>query len=56
MSTEAHIEQLTLKHHELEAAVDEENQRPVPDDSRLKVLKLEKLRIKDEISRLTAQH
>ncbi len=37
------------KHASLERAIEEENQRPHPDDARLSQLKREKLRIKDQI-------
>jgi hypothetical protein len=56
MSVASHIEHLTQRHHELETALHEETQRPVPDDKRLKTLKLEKLKIKDEIQRLSPTH
>ncbi len=53
MGTETHIEHLSLKHEELEQALHEEAHRPAPDTSRITVLKREKLRIKDEIQRLS---
>ncbi len=53
MSTETHIEHLNLKHEELEEALHEESHRPAPDTSRLALLKREKLKIKDEIQRLS---
>lgn len=53
MSTETHIEQLSHKHEELEQALNEEAHRPAPDTSRITFLKREKLRIKDEIHRLS---
>ncbi len=37
------------KHASLERAIEEENQRPYPDDARLSQLKREKLRIKDQM-------
>ena len=37
------------KHASLERAIEEESDRPYPDDFRLSQLKREKLRIKDEI-------
>jgi hypothetical protein len=56
MSVESHIEQLTQRHHQLEAALREESQRPIPDGHRVKSIKLEKLKIKDEIRRLSFTH
>jgi hypothetical protein len=50
MTTEVRIDSLTQKHASLERAIEEENQRPHPDDFRLTELKREKLRIKDEIA------
>lgn len=52
MDCEARIDALTNKHHELEEAIEDENQRPLPDSLRLLQLKREKLRIKEEIVRL----
>jgi hypothetical protein len=53
MSTVDHIEALKAKHASLEHAIDEENSRPYPDDDAICSLKKRKLRIKDEISRLS---
>ncbi|TFH43300.1 MAG: DUF465 domain-containing protein [Lysobacterales bacterium] len=50
MMAEVRIDSLTVKHATLERAIEEENQRPHPDDFRLTELKREKLRIKDEIA------
>lgn len=49
MSLDDHLETLRQKHASLEAAIEEENQRPHPDEIKLHELKREKLRIKDEI-------
>lgn len=43
------IEALKTKHHALEAAIDEANNRPHPDDLEVASLKKQKLRIKDEM-------
>jgi hypothetical protein len=51
MSVEDHIQSLKSKHAALEAEIEEESQRPRPDEIRLHELKREKLRIKDEIYR-----
>ncbi len=55
MSVEEHIEALRAKHATLEDEIEQENQRPHPDDIRLQELKREKLRIKDEIAGLAPQ-
>lgn len=50
MTADDRVDSLHVKHASLERAIDEENQRPHPDDLRLIELKREKLRIKDEIA------
>ncbi len=52
MAFEDRIESLRSKHQALEAELHQENQRPVPDPSIVAKLKKEKLRIKDEMTRL----
>jgi hypothetical protein len=52
MTTEAHLSALETKHHRLESEIDSELHRPSPDQSRLTSLKREKLRLKEEISKL----
>jgi hypothetical protein len=52
MTTEAHLTALETKHHRLEDEISGELHRPSPDQTRLTSLKREKLRIKEEISRL----
>jgi hypothetical protein len=47
------IEELKAKHANLEHLIQEENTRPAPDDGRIADLKRQKLRIKDEIAKLT---
>lgn len=54
MSTVDHIEALKAKHATLEHAINQESLRPHPDDDAICSLKKRKLRIKDEIARLTA--
>ena len=49
MQADERIYSLRDKHAYLERAIEEENQRPYPDDFRLSQLKREKLRIKDQI-------
>jgi len=50
---EAHLSALEAKHAGLEAQIEEENQRPLPDTETLHRLKKEKLRIKEEMEGLT---
>lgn len=52
MSVQEHIEALRSKHLDLKQEIEEENQRPHPDDLRIAELKRQKLRIKDEIALL----
>jgi hypothetical protein len=52
MSVHEHIEALRVKHVTLKHEIDEEIQRPHPDDLRITELKRQKLRIKDEIASL----
>jgi len=52
MAFEDRIETLRVKHQALEAALKIECQRPHPDDYTLAQIKKEKLRLKDEMSRL----
>jgi hypothetical protein len=53
MVSQEQIEALRAKHARLEQAIDEESHRPLPDTVQIHSLKREKLRIKDEIARLT---
>jgi hypothetical protein len=55
MSLQARIESLTTRHASLEGRIFEEDNRPRPDDSTLSKLKLEKLRLKDELERLRSK-
>jgi hypothetical protein len=55
MTVAEHVEALRAKHAALKQSVDEENQRPHPDEFRIAELKRQKLRIKDEIARLEAE-
>jgi hypothetical protein len=52
MSLQARIESLSSRHASLEGRIFEEDHRPRPDDSMLSKLKLEKLRLKEELERL----
>jgi len=53
MSVETHLAALEQKHAELEQMVTREAARPAPDSLRMTELKREKLRVKEEIERLT---
>lgn len=55
MTAEECIEALKAKHAELDAVIQEERSRPLPDSTVVSSLKRQKLRIKDEISRLIEQ-
>jgi hypothetical protein len=48
------VKKLTNEHRSLEAAIAQERCRPQPDESRIKDLKREKLRIKDRLTTLAA--
>jgi hypothetical protein len=52
MSLAAHLAELTEKHRLLEKKIEEEMARPAVDSIKINRLKLEKLRLKDEIARL----
>ncbi len=52
MTMQDYVESLRSKHALLEDQIDDEMHRPLPDQSILTRLKREKLRIKDEITRL----
>jgi hypothetical protein len=47
------VESLKSRHFELDSSLQSELARPHPDETRLADLKRQKLRIKDEIERLT---
>jgi hypothetical protein len=55
MTTTEGLDQLKAKHAALEAKIDEENKRPLPNDGVIAELKKQKLRIKDQIAEL-ARH
>ncbi len=52
MSLDDRIASLKAKHADLDEVLDREQHRPAPDPTTVKKLKLEKLRIKEEIDRL----
>jgi len=53
MGSGNHISSLKDKHAELEHAIELENSRPLPDEMLIQDLKKQKLRIKDEIARVS---
>ncbi len=52
MALAAHIQELAEKHRLLERKIEEEVARPGSDDVEIHRLKLEKLKLKDQIARL----
>ncbi|MEE4121420.1 MAG: DUF465 domain-containing protein [Paracoccaceae bacterium] len=55
MSVSAHVEQLRRKHEHLSAEVEEQQRQPGADRLQIATLKKQKLRLKEEISRLSAR-
>ena len=55
MSVQLRLETLKERHASLESQIANEDQRPRPDEVTLSRLKLEKLRLKDEMERLRGQ-
>lgn len=55
MSLSSHLQELKKKHQSLETAVAEAQRAPGVDGLRIAELKKQKLRIKEEITRLTSQ-
>ena len=51
---QAHLSALQAKHAGLDARINEESQRPMPDMATLARLKKEKLKIKEELAGLQA--
>ena len=54
MTLQSRIESLKSRHAELESRIFDEDQRPRPDADVMLRLKLEKLRLKEEMERLRA--
>jgi len=52
MSLHEHVDSLRAKHARLEQLIDDEQHRPLPDNTVLVRLKREKLRLKEAIERL----
>jgi hypothetical protein len=55
MTLQSRLESLKERHAALELRIADEDQRPRPDSETLTRLKIEKLRVKEEIERLRAQ-
>ena len=55
MALDARIRELGSRHQSLESEIMDEMRRPYADDMKLKKLKREKLRLKEEIEALRAQ-
>ena len=55
MNLQPRIDSLKLRHASLEAQIADEDQRPRPDSDVLTKLKIEKLRVKEEMERLRAE-
>ncbi len=54
MSVSAHLEELKKKHQNLSTRVEEAQRSPGTDDLELVAMKKQKLRLKEEIERLSA--
>ena len=54
MALEARIRELGSRHQSLEQAIQDELRRPYADDLKLKELKRQKLKLKDELEALRA--
>ncbi|MEO5374523.1 MAG: YdcH family protein [Alphaproteobacteria bacterium] len=52
MTVDARVESLRAKHAQLEAAIETETHRPMPDTTHITDLKRQKLKIKEEIERI----
>jgi hypothetical protein len=55
MNLQSHIEALKGRHATLETRIAAEDRRPRPDETALNRLKVEKLRLKEEMERLQTQ-
>lgn len=55
MALSAHLQELSEKHRMLERRIQEEMARPGSDDSVIRRMKQEKLKLKDQIARLQAE-
>lgn len=53
MGYDARIDALSTKHASLEAQLQEEFRRPIPDTAMVAIIKRQKLKIKDELARMS---
>ena len=56
MTLQARIETLKDRHANLEARIASEDRRPAPNSETMSLLKREKLRLKEEMARLSASN
>lgn len=56
MNLQSRIETLKGRHEDLETRIADEDHRPQPDGAALSRLKVEKLRLKEELDRLKGQN
>lgn len=56
MSLSSHLQELRKKHQHLSDEVEEAQRHPAFDDIQLTELKKQKLKVKEEIERLSTQH
>ncbi|GAB5459530.1 MAG: DUF465 domain-containing protein [Henriciella sp.] len=54
MSLKGRIDELNRRHAKLDEKIEDEQKRPAADDSKLRHLKRQKLRIKEEVGMLRA--
>ena len=55
MSIEKNLEELKAKHEALDIEIEQEGNRPLPDQTLISTLKKQKLKIKEEIEQITAK-
>ncbi len=55
MALEQRIESLKKRHEEIEALLHQEETRPAKDEAKIHQLKQDKLKLKDELSKLTSE-
>ncbi|MCH9764467.1 MAG: DUF465 domain-containing protein [Alphaproteobacteria bacterium] len=55
MALSGHLQELSQRHRALERQIEEEMARPGSDDLEIRRMKQEKLKIKDEITRLESE-
>lgn len=55
MSLASHLQHLAMRHAHLDTLISQEDNRPRPDDDRLMRMKLQKLRLKEQMERLRGQ-